>query len=182
MKKYIIFLRLYWGKILMLLLILAALIACGLFAQYCFKNFSLAEAFSRKQLAAQMALMLPMFIITNLISMPIMIGLQYYFMQGGFAKMGSSKISLAQTNVKLDEVIGMKSAKMEALELIHLLKDRTKLKAIGGKIIKGTIFIGPPGCGKTYLAKAIATECGLPLISATGSVDRLGRRAHEKPF
>jgi cell division protease FtsH len=63
----------------------------------------------------------------------------------------------------------MESAKKEAWELVSLLKDRNLLKAIGGKIVKGTMMIGPPGCGKTYLAKAIATECGLPMLSVSGS-------------
>lgn len=169
MKKIIVFWRVYWAKILIGLAILAALIAAGIFTVYCIQNFFSVEAFSRKQLAAQIALMLPMFIITYLVSMPIMIGLQYYFMQGGFARMGQEKISLAKTNVKWNEIIGMEAAKREAWELVKLLKDRSMVKAIGGKIIKGTIMIGPPGCGKTYLAKAIATECGLPMLSAVGS-------------
>src|SRR6185436_15781356 len=75
----------------------------------------------------------------------------------------------AKVSVKWDQVIGMDSAKREAWEIVKLLKDRHLLKMIGGKVIKGTMMIGPPGCGKTYLAKAIATECGLPLMSAVGS-------------
>ena len=82
---------------------------------------------------------------------------------------GENKILGGKVNVKWDEVIGMKDAKEEAWEIVKLLKDRNLLKAIGGKIVKGVIMIGPPGCGKTYLAKAMATEAGFPFMSAMGS-------------
>jgi len=95
--------------------------------------------------------------------------MHYYFMQGGGLALGSEKLDKSKVNVKWNEVIGMEGAKREAWELVQLLKDRSLVKAIGGKIIKGTMMIGPPGCGKTYLAKAIATECGLPLLAAVGS-------------
>ena len=83
--------------------------------------------------------------------------------------MGENKILGGKVNVKWEEVIGMKDAKEEAWEIVKLLKDRNLLKAIGGKIVKGVIMFGPPGCGKTYLAKAMATEAGFPFMSAVGS-------------
>ena len=95
--------------------------------------------------------------------------LQMYMMQGGLTKLFSAKISKAKVNIKWDEIIGMEDAKKEAWELVKMLKDRHMVKTIGGKIIKGTMMLGPPGCGKTYLAKAIATECGLPFLPAVGS-------------
>lgn len=84
-------------------------------------------------------------------------------------KSGEEKILSNKVNVKWDEVIGMTSAKEEAWELVELLRDRSRLKRVGGKIVKGILLLGPPGCGKTYLAKAMATESGFPFVSAMGS-------------
>ena len=84
-------------------------------------------------------------------------------------KTGEEKILSSKVNVKWDEVIGMTSAKEEAWEIVELLKDGNELKVTGGKIVKGIMLFGPPGCGKTYLAKAMATESGFPFLVATGS-------------
>ena len=72
-------------------------------------------------------------------------------------------------NVKWSDVIGMENVKAEAREVVELIKDRARVKKIGGKILRGILMLGPPGCGKTYLAKAIATETGLPFMSMSGS-------------
>jgi len=170
MKRFVIFLRLYWLRIILAAVLLVGLFYTIQFVIYCYQNYLLLEDYSKRQISGQMALLLPMFVLVNLLALPIMLGLQYYFMQGGLAgSIGKDKVSLAKVKVKWDQVIGMEGAKKEAWELVKLLKDRHLLKMIGGKIIKGTLMIGPPGCGKTYLAKAIATECGLPFISAVGS-------------
>jgi len=169
MRKFIIFLKIYWKIITIFFFYFAIVIGGGIMLFRALDAYFNLEVFSRNMMLAQYGFLAVVFIFVHIISMPLMVGLQFYFVQGGFARMGQDKINLAQANVKWDEVIGMKAAKIEAQELVKLLKDRSLVKAIGGKIIKGTIMIGPPGCGKTYIAKAIATECGLPLLAAVGS-------------
>ncbi len=89
--------------------------------------------------------------------------------RGGIGRMKKSAVKPENVNVRFADVIGMEEAKKEALEVVRLLKDRKMVQNIGGKVVRGIMMIGPPGCGKTYLAKAIATEAGIPFISASGS-------------
>lgn len=90
-------------------------------------------------------------------------------MRGGFAKVDKKTIKGNEVNIRFSDVIGIDEAKEEAWEVVQLIKDHARLKKIGGKILKGILMIGPPGCGKTYLAKAIATEAGLPFVSMAAS-------------
>ncbi len=91
------------------------------------------------------------------------------FMRGGFTKFSQKKLNVEFVNIKFSDVIGLEEAKREAQEVVSLVKDRAKVKKIGGKVIKGILMQGPPGCGKTLLAKAISSEAGLPFLSISGS-------------
>jgi cell division protease FtsH len=123
------------------------------------------ESFYRKMQLAQLPLTFLVYIISAVISAVIYVSIMF----GRFGSMDYRKIKGSQVNVKFDEVLGMNEVKEEALEIVALLKDHAALKKVGGKIIKGLLLIGPPGCGKTYLAKAISTEAGLPFFSLSGS-------------
>ncbi len=169
-RKLIVFIRLYWIR---LILISISVVMVGWMISFMIignANYEQLESFSRRNISAQMGQSLIMFIFVTLIQVPLSFGFYYWLMSGGaVGKMGTLDLKKIKVNVKMDEVIGMDEPKREAWELVKLLKDRTMIKAIGGKIVKGTIMIGPPGCGKTYLAKAIATEAGLPFLSSVGS-------------
>ena len=93
-------------------------------------------------------------------------------MRGGytsFTKLGKKAVQGEDIRIHWKDVIGMDEAKEEAMEVMRLVTDRAHLKRLGGKILKGILMMGPPGCGKTYLAKAIATESNLPFITMSGS-------------
>ena len=71
--------------------------------------------------------------------------------------------------VKFNDVAGLKEPKVEVLEFVDYLKNPTKYIELGAKPPKGAILFGPPGCGKTMLAKAVANEANVPFLSMNGS-------------
>jgi len=68
-----------------------------------------------------------------------------------------------------EDVAGIEEAKEEVAETIEFLKNPKKFKKIGGRLPRGVLLIGPPGCGKTLLARAIAGESDVPFFTISGS-------------
>lgn len=112
---------------------------------------------------------LPITLLMGMINAVIFVYLYMMVFRGGFSKMDKKDVNAKDVNIRFSDVIGIDEAKEECWEVVQLIKDHAKLKKIGGRILRGILMIGPPGCGKTYLAKAIATESGLPFLSMAAS-------------
>ena len=74
-----------------------------------------------------------------------------------------------QVKTTFKDVAGVKEAKEELIEVIDFLKHPTKFTNLGARIPRGVLLIGPPGCGKTLLAKAVAGEAEVPFFHISGS-------------
>ena len=108
----------------------------------------------------------------------LFVGIWYFFMkrmgsqQAGFMTLGKNKAKIYvenELNVTFNDVAGVDEAKQELVEVIEFLKTPAKFTELGGKIPKGILLVGPPGTGKTMLAKAVAGESGVPFFSISGS-------------
>ncbi len=71
--------------------------------------------------------------------------------------------------ITFEDVAGVKEAKEELKEIIDFLKNPKKFIEIGARIPRGALLLGPPGCGKTLLARAVAGEANVPFFSISGS-------------
>ena len=119
--------------------------------------------------------------VTALISwapMILLIGVWIFFMrqmQAGGTKaltFGKSRAKLStgqRGKVTFKDVAGVDDAEEELQEVIEFLKDPRKFQKLGGRIPKGVLLMGPPGSGKTLLARAISGEANVPFFSISGS-------------
>jgi len=90
-------------------------------------------------------------------------------MLGNFGRSKHRVLAKASTGITFKNVAGVDEAKDEVQEIIEFLKNPKKFTKLGGRIPRGVLLSGPPGCGKTLLAKAIAGEADVPFFSISGS-------------
>jgi cell division protease FtsH len=118
--------------------------------------------------------------VLSMIAFPLMIvALLYFFVlrpaqMGGnqalnFGRSKAKRVGETGPKVTFDDVAGIEEAKQELFEIVDFLKNTKKYTALGAKIPKGILLTGPPGVGKTHLARAIAGEAGVPFFHISGS-------------
>ena len=172
-KKIRMFFRLHWIKVVVafcLVVLVASLIG---FISVGMNEWGSIDAISKQHTVAAFPFQLYLSVITGIFS-AFVFGLMWiYFMQGGaarsFTQTGKTSVKDKEIGVYWHDVIGMEEAKKEAMEVVRLIREKAELEKSGAKILKGVLLLGPPGCGKTYLAKAIATETKLPFLVMSGS-------------
>jgi cell division protease FtsH len=117
-------------------------------------------------------------ILSWVIPIFIFVGIWYFFMrrmtgqQQGFMSLGKNKAKIYmedEVEVRFPDVAGVDESKQELVEVIEFLKQPDKFTRLGGKMPRGILLVGPPGTGKTMLAKAVAGESGVPFFSLSGS-------------
>jgi cell division protease FtsH len=118
-------------------------------------------------------------VLINLIPILLIIGLFWFFMfrqmQGGsnkamsFGKSRARMVNQSDKTVTFNDVAGVDEAKEELQEVVEFLKDPKRFSRLGGKIPRGVLLVGPPGSGKTLLARAVAGEASVPFFSISGS-------------
>ncbi len=121
-------------------------------------------------------------IFWNIVPWILIIGVWWFLMQkmmqgagGGGSQafnFGRSKAKLFLDNkpkVTFKDVAGAEEVKEELQEIIEFLKNPKKFTRFGAKIPKGVLLVGPPGCGKTLIARAVAGEANVPFFSVSGS-------------
>lgn len=86
-----------------------------------------------------------------------------------FGKSKARMFSGDKPTVTFEDVAGVEEAKQELAEVVDFLREPEKFIALGARIPKGVLMVGPPGCGKTLMGRAVAGEAGVPFFSISGS-------------
>ncbi len=90
-------------------------------------------------------------------------------MLGSFGRSRHRVANKELANVTFADVAGIEEAKDEVREIVEFLKNPKRFQRLGGRIPRGVLLVGEPGCGKTLLAKAIAGEADVPFFSISGA-------------
>ncbi len=86
-----------------------------------------------------------------------------------FSRSRARRLTDGMPRKTFDDVAGVDEAKEELLEVVDFLRNSERYKRLGAEIPKGVLLMGPPGCGKTLLARAVAGEADVPFFHISGS-------------
>jgi len=87
----------------------------------------------------------------------------------GFGGSRAKRVQKKESSVTFADVAGLENARRDLTEIVEYLKDPERYRALGAKVPRGILLTGPPGCGKTLLARAVAGEAEVAFFHVSGS-------------
>ena len=122
-----------------------------------------------KQLIAPLTFLMPSLILVDALLLFLVLMRGSPAGMFGFGRAAGHRVATGETRITFSDIAGVDEAVEELQEIRDYLSNPGKFLAMGARVPSGILLIGPPGCGKTLLARALAGEAGVPFFSISGS-------------
>lgn len=122
-----------------------------------------------KALSGPLLVVLPTFILVDALALIFLLTRRDSTGVAGFGRSGSRRVKHGETRITFKDIAGVDEAIEELTEIRDYLEAPARFLAMGARVPSGILLVGPPGCGKTLLARAVAGEARVPFFSMSGS-------------